>query len=146
MLQKKKRQYDDIILSREKWPKKSLSRVLFPTEVTHSRAMIIHLEPLLPTASSSQTRELRADSPQTFLYSTLLRMGFTELPTSPPELVSSYLTLSPLSTVAKASMDGLLSVALSLGLPPVSVRNHPVLWSPDFPPVRRADRRSSVLL
>jgi len=140
------RQYDDIILPQKKWPKKSVSRVLFPTEVTRSREMIIHLGPSLPTVSSGQTRELRADSPQTFLYSTLLRMGFTELPTSPPELVSSYLTLSPLSIAAKASMDGLLSVALSLGLPPVSVRNHPVLWSPDFPPVRRADRRSSVLL
>jgi len=96
--------------------------------------MIIHLGSSLPTTSSSQTQRLRADSPQTSLYSTLLRMGFTELLTSPPELVSSYLTLSPLSTSAKTSADGLLSVALSLGLPPVPVRNHPVLWSPDFPP------------
>jgi len=62
-------------------------------------------------------------------------MGFTELLTSPSELVSSYLTLSPLSTFAlRTTVDGLLSVALSLGLPPVPVRNHPVLWSPDFPP------------
>ena len=29
---------------------------------------------------------------------------------------------------------GILSVALSLGSPPVPVRNHPALWSPDFPP------------
>ena len=42
--------------------------------------------------------------------------------------------------------DGLLSVALSLGLPPVPVKNHPVLRSPDFPPVRKANRRSPVLL
>jgi len=34
----------------------------------------------------------------------------------------------------QALTDGLLSVALSLGSPPVPVKNHPVLWSPDFPP------------
>jgi len=42
------------------------------------------------------TRESRTDRPQTLPYLALLRMGFTELPTSPPALVSSYLTLSPL--------------------------------------------------
>ncbi len=31
-------------------------------------------------------------------------------------------------------MGGLLSVALSLGSPPVPVKDHPALWSPDFPP------------
>ena len=30
---------------------------------------------------------------------------------------------------------GLLSVALALGSPPVPIKNHPTLWSPDFPPV-----------
>ncbi len=79
------------------WPKKSVSRVLFSCQVTPAGAMIIHLGPPLPTVSSSQTRKLRTDRPQTFPYLALLRMGFTELPTSPPELVSSYLTLSPLS-------------------------------------------------
>src|SRR5512133_3792513 len=64
-------------------------------------------------------------------------MGFTELPTSPPVLVSSYLTLSPLPAFAKAMAGGLLSVALSLGSPPVPVRDHPALRSPDFPPARR---------
>ena len=29
---------------------------------------------------------------------------------------------------------GLLSVALSLRSPPVPVKDHPALWSPDFPP------------
>jgi len=29
---------------------------------------------------------------------------------------------------------GMFSAALSLGLPPVAVSDHPVLWSPDFPP------------
>ena len=35
----------------------------------------------------------------------------------------------------KVAAGGLLSVALSLGSPPVPVRDHPVLRSPDFPPV-----------
>jgi len=65
----------------------------------------------------------------------LLRMGFTELPTSPPALVSSCLTLSPLPRHGQALAGGLLSVALSLGSPPVPVKDHPALWSPDFPPV-----------
>jgi len=64
-------------------------------------------------------------------------MGFTEHPTSPPDLVSSYLTLSPLPAFALAMVGGLLSVALSLGSPPVPVKNHPALRSPDFPPARR---------
>ncbi len=42
------------------------------------------------------TREPRAGNPQTLLYLALLRVGFTELPVSPPGLVSSYLTVSPL--------------------------------------------------
>ncbi len=93
---KKMAAQQSIVLPKKMWPKKSVSRVLFPAEVARCGTMIIPLGPLLPTASSSQTLELRADRPQTFLYSALLRMGFTELPTSPPELVSSYLTLSPL--------------------------------------------------
>jgi hypothetical protein len=48
------------------------------------------------------TRELRTGRPRTLPYSALLRMGFTELPASPPELVSSYLTLSPLPAEAAA--------------------------------------------
>jgi len=77
------------------------------------------------------TRKLRASRSQTLPYLALLQMGFTEPLMSPPELVSSYLTLSPLP----AEAGGLLSVALSLGSPPVPVRNHPALRSPDFPPV-----------
>ncbi len=84
------------------------------------------------------TREPRTGRPQTLPYSALLRMGFTEHPTSPPDLVSSYLTLSPSPRQrhrkAATTPGGLLSVALSLGSPPVPVRNHPALRSPDFPP------------
>lgn len=42
------------------------------------------------------TREPRAGNPSTLPYLALLRVGFTELPVSPPGLVSSYLTVSPL--------------------------------------------------
>ncbi len=42
------------------------------------------------------TRELRTGRPQTLPYLALLRVGFTKLPVSPLELVSSYLTVSPL--------------------------------------------------
>jgi len=84
------------MLPLKEWSKKSVSRVLFPVAVTPAGVMIIHLGPPLPTASSSLTRKPRTDRPRTFPYSALLRMGFTELPPSPTELVSSYLTLSPL--------------------------------------------------
>ena len=58
--------------------------------------MIINLGQQLPAASSDTTRELRAGCSQMFSYLVLLRMGFTKLPRSPGELVSSYLTFSPL--------------------------------------------------
>ena len=38
-------------------------------------------------------------------------------------------------------VGGLFSVALSLGLRPVGVTNHPDPWSPDFPPPADARRR-----
>jgi len=82
------------------------------------------------------------------LYLVLLRVGFTELPMSPLELVRSYRTVSPLPGhgVRRCCIQrchgacrpgGLLSVALSLGLPPLDVIQHPALWSPDFPPLAR---------
>jgi hypothetical protein len=62
-------------------------------------------------------------------------MGFTWLPVLPREPVSSYLTISPLPFKLKG---GLLSVALSLELPPPGVTRHPALWSSDFPPALNA--------
>ncbi len=82
------------------------------------------------------TRELWAGRPQTLPYLALLRVGFTELPVSPPELVSSYLTVSPLPP-RRGRDGGLFSVALSLGSPPLGVTQHPALWSSDFPPANR---------
>ena len=119
---------------KKRWLEKAVSRVLFSVAVTHNEVTIIPLGPPLPTASSNRTRELRTGRPQALPYLVLLRMGFTELSTSPPKLVSSYLTLSPLPA-KKSHAGGLLSVALSLGSPPVPVKDHPALRSPDFPPV-----------
>ncbi len=134
----------------ERWLKQAVSRVLFPVAVTRRRVMTIPLGPPLPTASSSQPGS--TDGPSlTLPYLALLLVGFTWHPTSPPDPVSSYLTLSPLPAFAKATAGGLLSVALSLGSPPLDVIQHHALWSPDFPPACRRPqapqgRRSSALL
>ena len=95
--------------------------------------MVIHLGPPLPTASSSQPGSTDGQS-LTLPYLALLLVGFTWHPASPPDPVSSYLTLSPLPAFAKAPAGGLLSVALSLGSPPLDVIQHHALRSPDFPP------------
>ena len=52
-------------------------------------------------------------------------------------LVRSYRTVSPLPAPSRA-IGGLLSVALSVGSPPLGVTQHPALWSSDFP--RSRDR------
>ena len=77
------------------------------------------------------TRELQAGHLQTLPYLVLLRVGFSKPAGSPPPLVSSYLTFSPLPWT---NHGGLVSVALSLGLPPLGITQHPALWSSDFPP------------
>lgn len=129
-----------LVIVKNNWPKQAISRVLFPHRVTPLRAMTIPLGPPLPTASSSQPGS--TDGPSlTLPYSALLLVGFTWHPTSPPDPVSSYLTLSPLP----AKAGGLLSVALSLGSPPLDVIQHHALWSPDFPPPARGERPSVLL-
>ncbi len=89
------------------------------------------------------TRELRAGHPQTLPYLVLLRVGFSKPAMSPLPLVSSYLTFSPLPWTYHG---GLVSEALSLGLPPLGITQHPALWSSDFPPAAERRRRSPVLL
>jgi len=62
--------------------------------------MTIHLGPPLPTASSGQPGST-GGQPLTLPYLALLLAGFTWHRTSPPDPVSSYLTLSPLPAIAK---------------------------------------------
>ena len=86
--------------------------------------MVIPLGGVLLRRSSDRTRReewgdscpLRAPS-----YLVLLRVGFTQHPSSLRGLVSSYLTFSPLLKLG--SFSGLFSVALSLphGRPPLAV-------------------------
>ena len=52
------------------------------------------------------TREPWTGHPQTLPYLALHRMGFTKLPVSPPSLVSSYLTVSPLPAFALRQAQG----------------------------------------
>ncbi len=86
------------------------------------------------------TRELRAGHPQTLPYLVLLQVGFSKPAMSPLPLVSSYLTFSPLPWTYHG---GLVSEALSLGLPPLGVTQHPALWSSDFPPA--AQRQPAII-
>ena len=77
-------------------PKHSVSRILWPGRVAptpdndHS-SMDGGCPPPLATYP-----EARTGRPQMLPYLVLHRVGFTQLPRSPGELVSSYLTVSPL--------------------------------------------------
>ena len=89
-----------------------ISRVLFPSGITPQWTMIIHLG-LRLLAASSDLPESLGGPPSTLSYLVLLQVGFAEPPMSPPELVSSYLTVSPLPQETNGPRGGLLSVALS---------------------------------
>jgi len=117
------------------WLEQAVSRVLFLSAVTHRQVTIIPLGSSLPMTSSSQPGGT-GGQPLTPPYSALLLTGFTWHPMSPPDPVSSYLTLSPLPV----ETGGLLSVALSLGSPPLVITQRPALRSPDFPPPEGGDR------
>ena len=107
-------------------------RVLFPSGITPQWTMIIHLGPRLLAASSDLPESL-GGPPSTLSYLVLLQVGFAEPPMSPPELVSSYLTVSPLPRETNVPRGGLLSVALSFPSPGLGVTQHLALWSSDFP-------------
>ena len=133
----------------------TVSRVLFRPRVAARSVKIIHLGAALPRRSSTLTRIPRLflrvglwpDRPQRYPYSSLLREGLASPPVTRLSRVSSYPTISPLPSECealatpfkplglRALFGGIISVALSLGLPRVGVTDFPVLWSPDFPPV-----------
>ncbi len=60
--------------------------------------------------------------------------------------VRSYRTLSPLPCAPEGGQGGLLSVALSLGLPPPGVTRHPISVEPGLSSRRKCDARSSSRL
>ena len=109
---------------------KLISRVLCPLEVAPGWMGTICLESTLPYSSSEHPEtEKRATSAFSgCLMISLAPGGVCLTAVSPRQSVSSYLTISPLPCAG-----GLVSVALSLGLPPVGVTDHLALWSPDFP-------------
>jgi len=117
------------------WLKQAVSRVLFLEDGCPLQVTIIPLGSPLPVISSSQPGGM-GGPPLTPPYSALLLAGFTWHPMSPPNPVSSYLTLSPLPVWT----GGLLSVALSLGSPPLDVIQRLALRSPDFPLPYGSDR------
>ena len=59
----------------------------------------------------------------------LRRVGFAK----PFSLLNAGGLLPRLFTLTPRERSGIFSVALSLGFPPVPVRDHPALWRPDFP-------------
>ena len=63
--------------------------------------MVIHLEYRLPGTSRDLPGSYGRATLLVLLYLVLLRVGFTKLLMSPPRLVSSYLTVSPLPSWTK---------------------------------------------
>ncbi len=74
-------------------------------------------------------------------YSVLLPVGFTMPAALPRAAVRSYRTLSPLlprpGPKTGCRFGGLLSVALSLGLPPAAVSRHRVSMEPGLSSIER---------
>ncbi len=99
-----------------------------------SVSTVISLGWLSPTTSSVPTSGATGSGQPSLLgLRDLHRMGFAELPLLPEGLVRSYRTVSPLPDAPRGAPGGLLSVALSVGLPRPAVSWHPALWCPDFP-------------
>gem|GEM_PF-6057187 len=103
---------------------KSISGVLY--------SIIIYLGCQLPDTSSDLTRE-RGGQPQCSSIRSCSRWGLPSQ-TVTCLLVSSCLTVPPLPENEDRSRR-FISVALSLGSPPLDVIQHPALWSSDFPQV-----------
>jgi len=110
-----------------------ISRVLSRLTVTPEAAMIIPLGQQLPAASSDTTRERRAGYS---CCSPIWSCSGWGLPSFPGHPGNWWALTSPFHPYPR-NAGGIFSVALSLGLPPVAVSDHPALWSSDFPPVRK---------
>ena len=87
-----------------------------------------------PERQGLRTR-LRAPGRASLLFGFCSRRGLPAADVA-ADAVRSYRTLSPCPEPCGRA-GGLLSVALSLGLPPPDVIRRRVRWSPDFPPLRK---------
>ena len=100
--------------------------------------------PAVARGVQQPTRGLRPGRPQTPPYSALLRVGFSLPAVSPRRRCALTAPFHPCHPRSRPrEFGGMLSVALSLGSPPLAVSQHAALWSPDFPPRllrRRGDR------
>ena len=106
-----------------------LRRVLSPGRLRDTGSTAISLGDTLPCPSSGLPGNGTGRPIVPCL--ALLRTRFTEPTASPRPLVGSYPTVSPLPPACAGG--GLLSVALSRGLPRVGVTHRPALRSPDVP-------------
>jgi len=121
-------------LDKHLWPERAVSRVLFPAAVTLGGAVTIPLGPPLPTASSNQPGSLGRAA---LKHSPIRSCSGWGLPSCRRHRRHWWALTSPFHPgppTPRHEVGGLLSVALSLGSPPVPVRDHPALRSPDFPP------------
>ena len=113
-------------------------RVCKPSSVSPEgpERVIISLAPALLTGSSDLPGSLER---ATLIRSSIWSCSGWGLPCQPchqdcGELLPRLFTLTPYSGFWAHLRGGMFSVALSLGLPPVAVSDHPALWSSDFPP------------
>ena len=97
--------------------------------------MIIYLGPVLPPDSIDlpESQAKRAVSPLLVGLSPGGVYQATAVAGDTGELLPRLFTLT-----LPIGEGGMFSVALSLGLPPLGVTQHPALWSPDFPRARKA--------
>jgi hypothetical protein len=111
-------------------PEQAISRVLFP--LREARDNDHSSSPCVATGIERPTRELGRTTLDAPLFG--LAPGGVYLAPSVTggtgELLPHRFTLAP----AGDRRGGLFSVALSFLLPGLGVTQHPVLWSPDFPP------------
>ncbi len=123
-------------------PSRSISRILCPTLT--SRAVAISLGRRLPAAS--------CDQPGGRAEPSLDEAGYARFVQPPVRSCSRWGLPRPTShlaagellprhfTLTSACRRRYVSVALSLGLPPLGVTQHPALWSSDFPHTAYAAR------
>src|SRR5436309_4718118 len=125
---------------RDREPESGVSRILSPSRGDdHSSGRTVARPLVRPT------REIGKRATSCLPYSVLLRTGFAKPPESPPALVRSYRTVSPLPAAPRrpalskersgtGAAGGLLSVALSVASPRLAVNQRTALRSSDFPP------------